>query len=130
MKHAIRLLGVLVLVLPAMVAAAPQCKVVITPTEGSTVPSGSFEFKATVQPASCSQALIWTASEGTIDDGHFRAPIFTPQDKQGFKNVTIQAKQKDDPHAVAMAIVKVTDADNQPSEPSKAASSSLTKKRQ
>lgn len=109
MNHAIRLLTVLALIVPASALAAPKCKVVITPAQGTTVPEGSFEFKATVQPATCSQSLTWSASEGVIQDGHFQAPVFAPSDKEPVKNITIVAKQTDDPHAEAYAFVKVSD---------------------
>ena len=124
MKHATRFLAILLLAVPATAFAAPRCKVVITPTEGTTLPDGSFEFKAKVEPASCSQTLIWSASEGMIKDGDFHAPFFGPSDEGAVKNVTITAKQVDSPHAKATALVKVADGKTFTGSSSKVSSSS------
>ncbi|HWZ98047.1 MAG TPA: hypothetical protein VN025_09820 [Candidatus Dormibacteraeota bacterium] len=103
---------------PVFAGAAP-CKVVITQASHTMLPGSTAIFKAEVVPASCSQAITWTAPAGSVTDGSFHAPLISPIDSKGTKHVVVIAKQTDAPHASATVSVSIIDTRTNPSQPIK-----------
>jgi hypothetical protein len=106
---------VLSMLFPARACTTP-CKVIISPGSAHIIQGMAVKFTAFVKPSSCSQALSWTASAGSINGGLFTAPPIL-----GVETMTavVSAQQVEDPHAIGSATVIIRKTGKAPVKPPK-----------